>query len=196
MDYKTRKNKTVYIIDNIANITDSQLTKLYDKVIDVTHKDTCDDFDRVQMLEFIEKNLRYVNDECLLIIDDMVANFIICEESDEEKKYRIVLEVINKILEVLKIKRINELCEFDHVERKLLLCEDCKRVVNENLKYILENGFSKHGCMLYSKNIKDPHLSVIKGMLKQIGYKLQPNRRSKMKNRERIIYIDYSIVKN
>jgi hypothetical protein len=106
---------------------------------------------------------------------------------------RIALEIINKILTEMKKNEIKDLCEFVDIQREELTKDKYKKLITDNLEYIFNNGFSKFECMVYQKTIKHPHLSVLKGMLKTLGYELCSRRTNRTTNKIRVDDTFYSI---
>ena len=194
MDANIRKNKRIYIVENIIDINEKQLTKLYEIISDLMHTEK-DVLDRQHMLSYVENNLKYVEGNDLIVIKDMVAGFVANEESDEDKMKRVTLEIINKILRAIGKKEINELEEFVDIPREDILSDSCKNVMDDNKDYIFENGFNKTECMLYQTKIKVKHLSILKAMLKKIGYKLHSIHSGRRINGKKKPYTTYTITK-
>jgi hypothetical protein len=128
----------------------------------------------------------YVDQPTLNGLQDIIYDSINREEPEEEIKYKITLEIINKILVANKLKKIKKLDDFVNVKRDIILKESTIKVINNNKDYIFDNGFSKVGCRIYYKNIKTPHFTILKGMLKEIGYEItsKPSRKAIDKNIE------------
>lgn len=117
-------------------------------------------------------------------------------ETREEKMMRVMLEIINKILEAMNKEQINNLCDFIDIRRDELSNEKYDKIVKDNCDYIFKNGFNKHECKYYQTNIKNQHLSILKGMLKQLGYGFSSKSHKKTINRMNESYTTYAIVKN
>lgn len=192
-----RKDMISYIEDNIGNASDKDITELYNKMSEiVTTKITDNVLNRVNQTIYIESNLKYMNTDNLYYIKNVIVNSLSSEESKDDKMKKITLEIINKLLIEMKRKPIIDLCDFTDVYRDEIIKDKYKNIIDENLEYILENGFTKQACMLRQKKVtKHYHLSVLKGMLKSIGYVLQPKIKNKSVDNERKILTFYSVEK-
>lgn len=187
-----RKNKRLYITDNIADVTDNQIKKLCNKISTIIQKQ-CGEMNRLQMVSYVEKNIKYVDDDNLGDIENMMAEFLTYEEQDNDRKKRVALEIANKLLLAMNKKKIYDLENFDDVRRDEILNDECKQIIDDNRNYIFENGFSKEECMVYQTKLKYPHLSLFKGMLKHIGYELMSKNRSKRSDGVRDMFTVYYI---
>jgi hypothetical protein len=192
-----RKTKIKYIKDNIVDVDDDDVTTLYEKVILVVpRKLKNDNQERIEKVKYIENNLRYIDDPNLDYLRDRIEKSLIYEETDEDRKKRVVLEIINRISVAIGKKQIKDLCDFVNIRRNMMLSDDVKTIVNDNREYIFKNGFNKSECMVYQKNLRNPHYSIIKGMLKQIGYDIVSKNTSKYVNKVREMFTVYSIIKS
>ena len=189
---KERREKHKYIDDNIDDIPDKEIGEIYNKFTDVLKLEkTKKVIDRVEQMKYIDDNFRFIDDNKLLIIEKIIANCFI--ESDDKKMRRVALEITNKILDSLNKPHIKDLCEFVNIRRDDILSEPCKAAIIDNKTYISDNGFSDLECFLYKTKLKHLHLSILRCMLKKIGYDLESKARSKRVNKERIMYTDYSV---
>ncbi len=102
------------------------------------------------------------------------------EETNDEKMNRIMLEIINKILVLMNKKEINELCQFVDINRDELIKDEYADIIDKHKKYIFDNGYDKYICQVYQKKVANKHISILKGMLKQIGYELFSKNHKKM----------------
>jgi len=192
-----RKTKIKYIKDNIVDVDDDDVTTLYEKAISVApRKLKNENQERIEKVKYIENNLRYIDDLNLDYLKDRIEKSLIYEETDEDRKKRIVLEIINRISVAIGKKQIKDLCDFVNIRRNMILSDDVKTIVNDNREYIFKNGFNKAECMVYQKNLRNPHYSIIKGMLKQIGYDIVSKNTSKYVNKVREMFTVYSIIKS
>ena len=116
-------------------------------------------------------------------------------ESEEEKMKRVMLEIINKILNLMNKDQVNDICEFVDVRRNELLKIEYSELINENKDYIFSNGFNKHECQMYQPKIKHSHISILKGMLKQLGHTLKSINHKTIIGGEAKAYTTYSVQK-
>jgi hypothetical protein len=195
MDHITRKNKRIYISTNLKDMTDKQLNNICELIGDITEEKIDKLSNRRKFVKYIEDNLKNMDDGDITKIKDVVATYMIVEETDEDKMKRVTLEIINKMLRVLKEKEIENLENFPTIRRDDILCDECKNVMEENYDYIFKNGFNKTECMVYQKKVKNVHFSILRAMLKKIGYHLRPLHKSTRNNGEKIQYTAYDIVK-
>jgi len=194
----TRKSNINYIKDNIADVDDSDIDMLYDKITEIVpdNKKERDDIKRLQKILYIESNLKFVENEDLDNLKVIVYESLNHIETNDEKKARIVLEIINKILEANNIAQINNLTDFIRIKRDIILSNETNKVIDDNKEYIFNNGFSKAGCKIYFKNIKTTQFSIIKGILKEIGYEMKSKLGSKTINKIKESFMVYNIVKS
>lgn len=192
MNAHVRKTMRIYIIENLIDITDDQIKEICDKISDILQK-KCGDMNRPQMITYIEKNIRNVDDANLTDLKNTIAGFMNYEEPINDKKKRIALEITNNLLLAMNKKKIENLIDFIDIRRDDLLSNNCKKVIDDNRDYIFENGFSKEECMVYQKKLRNPHLSVFKGILKQVGYELTSKNKSKRSNGVRDMFVMYYV---
>ena len=195
METHIRKNMIKYIKDNITEVSDTDITSIYGIIINEMKTDTTENINRFNKIVFIEKNLQYMEILQLKDIEKIIIKSLTYEESQEEKMQKIVLEIVNKILIEMGKKEINNLCDFVDVRRDIMMDTKYKNIFESNSDYIFKNGFSKMECGVYQKIIKNPQISILKGMLKKIGYELCSKHRSSKTNNERETYTVYHIQK-
>jgi hypothetical protein len=209
MESQIRKNTINYIKEHLETVSDSDIINVYNKIISVMNNNNgtsshrarssginINETNRITQIICIETNLRFMNKDNLEHIKKMIVNSINYKESTEEKMNRVMLEILNKILIAMGKDEIQNMCDFKNIHRDELIQDKYKNIIDVNLAYILNNGYRKSKCMVYQqKTIKHYHLSIIKGMLKSIGYKLLSTKRSKISNEERNIYTTYHIEK-
>ena len=192
-----RKRNVKYILDNMVDINDDDIDTIYNKIIEfVPIKVKKKKLNRMDKILHIKSNLIFIENDNLETLKDIVFDAVNYVESEEDKKLRITLEIINKILHANNYPEIKNLTDFVDIKRDIMLSEESINVVNENKEYIFKNGFNKTGCKIYHTYIKSPHLSIIKGMLKEIGYMIKSKMEGKSVNKIREMYMIYTIVKN
>jgi hypothetical protein len=116
-------------------------------------------------------------DECQ---DNVNKPIEIKKETQHEQMKRVMLEIINKILAQMNKTQINDLSEFIDIRRDDMVSDKCAEVINDNKKYIFDNCFDRHQCQVYQTKVAHKHISILKGMLKQIGYVLLSKNHKKM----------------
>jgi hypothetical protein len=203
METKIRKELVDYIKDNLINASEDAVSKIYTKIYDVLNSDKNyvsdqtsdnDEFSRYKCVSSIENNLKYMKKEDLEYIEKIINGSAI-KESQEEKMKSVALEIINKILVEMGKEEIQDLCEFIDVRREELIKDKYSGIINDNLKYVFNNGFLRSECMVYQKTIKYRHLSIMKGMLKSVGHELCSKRTHRTINNIRVEDTFYSIKK-
>jgi hypothetical protein len=192
----TRKINISYIKDNIADVDDSDIDTMYNKMIEyVPNKDKKKKLSRMDKVLHINSNLLFVENDNLESLKDIVFNSLNHIETENEKKERITLEIVNKIFEVNGLEKINKLTEFVHIRRDIIVNDETNKVIDDNKEYIFNNGFNKVGCKIYHTYIKTPQFSILKGMLKEIGYEMKSKLGSKTKDKVREGFMIYTIFK-
>ncbi len=192
-----RKKTSEIIIKNISNFSDEQINTIYN--IFQNYIDNLEDYDtRQKKMLFIKNNLQYVNEENLKKFYQIIKEMINTSETETkyDKMYLVTLEIINKILIQMKKEQIDDLCYFIEIRRDELLKDDYAKIIYDNKEYIFKSGFNKHECKIYQTNVKNLHMSILKGMLKQVGYNLCSKNYKKMINKDLITYTTYTIKKN
>jgi hypothetical protein len=190
-----RKNIVQYIFDSIVYIEDENINMIYDKInIYVPTKKNLSD--RIDKIKYIENSIKYIKKNDLNEIKLMVEKSLIYIESIEEKKHRIVLEILNKMLDVMGKNKIKDLIEFIDIKRERIIDNDIKKIIQDNIEYIFNNGFNKSECMLYQKHLKNQHLSILKGIIKEIGYELISKNKTKHIDKKKTMITEYSIQKS
>lgn len=141
---------------------------------------------------YIENRLKYVDIDLLRIFKHVIDKNIANDKGHQLEQ--VALEIFNKILIAMGKEKINKLCDFREIYRDEIVKAEYFNIVNNNLDHIFESGFSKHTCMYYQqKTIKHYHLSVLKGMLKTLGYELVPKRRNLKDHDDRSVMTYYCI---
>ena len=195
LSMRERTVKVSNINENIINVPDDILTNIYSNIVKITKEKIKKDVDRVEKVKYIENNLRYINDTNIIEIEEIMndANNDQIEETDEEKKKRIVLEIINKLLVAMNKDEINDLCKFKDIHRDDLINDVCKNILEENKTYISDNGFDDLHCSMYEARLKYPQISMLKYILKKINYDLKSKSKSKIIDGERNVSTVYFI---
>jgi hypothetical protein len=192
-----RINIVKYIKDNIVNIDEDDIDNIYNKINQIIPNKIKKKgiMIRAEKILYIESMLRLIDIDVLEEIKENIEEKINYVETEEDKKSRITLEIINKILVANNITRIKKLTDFISIRRDVMLTDESINIVNENKEYIFDNGFDKTGCKVYHTYIKSPHLSIIKGMLKEIGYEIKSKVKSKQIDKISEKFMVYTIIK-
>ena len=192
-----RINIVNYIKNNIINIDEDDIDNIYNKInLIIPNKVKKKGIlIRADKILYIESMLRLVEIDILKEIKENIEDKINYVETEEDKKTRITLEIINKILFANNIKQIKKFTDFISIKRDIMLTDKSINIVNENKEYIFKNGFNKTGCKIYHTYIKSPHLSIIKGMLKEIGYEIKSRVKSKQIDKVSEKFMVYTIIK-
>lgn len=183
------------IIDEICKRIDNECKNHTDDEIN-----NDDNMIRYNQITYIEKNLEHVEESIL----DQLENFLCSNQflNNKEKKSQnpkeakqkeIVLRVINEILSMHGLDVIDDLDEFREVDREVFTGDECRNIIENYKSEIFKNGFSKTDCMVYQKKLKYPHLSLVKGILKKIGYELVSKNKSEYVNRKKITKTYYQV---
>jgi len=197
MNNNSRKTMTDYIKNNMIDFSDENVNSVYNVLKDVIEiGDQEEHCSRQKKMLIIFSNLQYVDERNLLKIYKDVKNILNPTETKEEKMKRIALDIINKILILMGLNKVDDLCNFINIRRDELLDEKYAKLLDDNKEYIFNNGFSKYECQFYQKKVRNIHISMLKGMLKQIGYTLCSKNHKKMVKGEFLTHTTYSIQKN
>ena len=194
MDICLRKNKLIYISENLDNVSDDQIYNIYNKVVESTHKKSNNCKNRADWLSYVEKYLRYVDDLTLTYVKDMIEEHI-NNDKFTIKKEAVVLDVLNKLLVGIGMNKIMKLTDFVEISRELLMSDTSKQIIMDNCEYLLQNGFTKYECMIYQKKVKALHFSILKAIIKQTGHILKAIHKRTKKNNIMHIYTVYTIIK-
>lgn len=153
----------------------------------------------------LEHQAKKLSDEILDIIYDkylsMKDNIIdinshnIEEDVNHKIKKIIILKILNSILEVSNLQKINRLEDFIDVDKDVIMKEDTKQILidtdNDVSKY-----FNKSQIGYYRKTAPAYQLNIIRGLVNSVGYKMDRNCKTKMTNGEKTNEVTYSITKN
>ena len=195
----SRNHYIKYIIDKSRKSSDDIVDKVYKYILSLIEDDEDDDHDldinntkRVHKLKYIKENIELLESDQINEIKNMIM-----AELDNDQKYNIALELTNTLLEKIGRKKILDLCDFKLVDRDSLLSNDCKQYIFDKLDYIFEHGFDKKICKYNDRHrIKHYHISVLKGIINQLGYSLKTTYRNKNTDGKVDWYSLYTISKN
>ena len=174
-----RKYNFDYIKKSLEVLNDNMINILYDKISENINKTIKKKkSERIDKMLFIDTNLKFINDDDLedyrIIASDSLA------EPENNRKIRIILELINKVLVIIEYDQIENLCDFIEIPREFLLKKEVRDIFEKNKKNIYKvNKFNRKSCVPSSDKIKNPHLVMLKGILKEVGYKLVSKNRIK-----------------
>lgn len=188
-----RKNKLQFVKDNLDNVTDRYIDNIYNSVNEIIPNKK-NIIKRIDKMKYIEANIGYVEDDILGKINNQINKSLGIVENKEDRKKRVVLEILNKILVAIDKDEIKSIDEFVDIRRDDLLNDDVKELIEENKTYLFnKNGFSKTDCKIYQTNIKFPHFSIIRGILKEVGYELISENKVVYEKRKKVCsYTNYS----
>lgn len=174
-----RKNNYEYIKKSLEVLDDDTIDVLYDKISENINKTIKKKkIGRIDKMLFIDANLKFVFDEDLENYMEIIEESFV--EPENDRKIRIILELLNKVLVEIEYDQIENLCDFIEVSREDLLREEVREIFEKNKKNIYKvNKFNRKSCVPSSDKIKNPHLVMLKGILKEVGYKLVSKNRIK-----------------
>jgi hypothetical protein len=211
---KKRHTLIILIIDNIYFVDDDNLMRIFQIVVDKlksqgTKKDERDALNigeamiktlesrkkkkkEIIMIEMEKDEKKAVKEEEEVVKEDVEGGK---EGGKEEVRMKeIMLEIINKLLKLMNKNEINDLCQFTDINRDELIKDKYANLINEQKDYIFNcTGFNKYICQVYQKKVTNVHISILKGMLKQIGYELISKNHKKMIKGVYNTYTSYSI---
>jgi hypothetical protein len=190
----TLQFKAKYVVKNIVNIDNDNIYDIYTNMFDVVDDNEKDvDIKRSGMIKYIRKNVFALDDEDVENLSKKIRN-IITKNKKDNKMREIMLDVLNQILTILgDDSQLIDLTDF-LVRRDQLISDTCKQIIADN-ESIIFNYFDKGTKYRDRKRIKYGHISIIKEMLKQIGYSLCTSNKSKMCHGEKTFYSVYFVKK-
>jgi hypothetical protein len=151
---------------------------------------------RISRVKFIADNIKYYDDKTIDFIEKVLRESLSQKQYSKDKKLRIALEITNQILKKFGKEPIYDLCEFVGFTRENMLSEECKKVIEDNRKYIFDNGFNKGKCGVYQKKaLANPHFSIFKGVINQAGYELCSKSKNTAVKKVRTVFTIYHIRK-
>jgi hypothetical protein len=189
------KRNVKYIRRNFTKLENNIIDEMHKKIwCMINEKSTYtkkNEFDLNKKINYIKYNLRYLSEKHFQEISNDVKPII--DEITYKIKYDLTLDIANKMLITCDKPKITNLTDFN-VVRHLLLTEECKAVIMNNIDDIFAKGFERHICR-YNERSKTLYyqLSIFKGMLKQIGYVLKSTQKDKRINNKRTSYYYYTI---
>lgn len=194
---KERINKIKFIINDLINIPDVILNEMYDKINNMinTKKVKKEVLNRLKKVQFIKSNLENLEDDNIILIEKM-TNKEDREDTEIEKLTKIALELINKLLVAIDKQPIQNLSDFKDIHRDDMICSDIINVFNQNKKHMTDNGFDDLEYVTYEKNLKYPHLSMVRCVLKKVNCELKSKNKSKTVEGKRIVSTVYFIQNN
>lgn len=171
-DVLDRDELITHIKNNIRRISDAILSDVYKHMYISMNQGQVDNssIQRRDKIIYVENNIEFIEDNDLMsAYKIMTIPFI---ETPEDKKYNVVLDLFNKILNAVEKPSIKTLIEFTDFPRDLMISDVCKNIVDQNMNFIFENGFTRSECKTYCKVVKNPHITILRAILKKIGYDL------------------------
>ena len=97
-------------------------------------------------------------------------------------KYKVALKFVNKILVNLEKDEVDELTEFKNIDREDIIKEINKKSLKEMEDDIFKQ-FDKTKCNFY-RQTDTVVLSVLRGIMKQLGYDFKPFKKDKCEYRD------------
>ena len=120
----------------------------------------------------------------------------IVEEKPIDKttdKYIMLLKLVNKILISISKEEIDDLRQFKNINRKQLITDDVKNIINEHASNIFK-VFDKKTCNWYGRNhIQYYTLTLLRHLTTIIGLKLTRKKRNRHEHSLSVTDILYSI---
>lgn len=160
----SKQDKINLLKDNLNNIPDDQINRLYKKYIDNKNNNN--------------KKNKEVNKDKI----DKTAD-----------KYKLALKFVNKILHNIDKPQITDLADFKKILRNDIIKTINKKTF-EDMEDELFKYFDKRTCGWYRrKQIKDPVLPFLRGMCKELGYSLNYSQIDVRKNNVTKTHMYYSI---
>lgn len=194
----SRKIAISYIQNALDILNDNYIISIYEKTCEHTGIEVDEIPKRHRMIEYINKNLGKIEDDELFKIQKEINDFD-DQDKHEEKLIVILLNVLNCVLETFEndVGKLSNIIEFKNINKKYLVTDEVRDAVKAKYEYIFKDGFDKKKCQYYtSKNKPNSHLTILRGMCKQINYKIVSKQKMKMIKGEKHYESYYSIVKN
>jgi len=109
----------------------------------------------------------------------------------DTEKYKVVLRYINKMLKEMDKEEVDDICMFKNIDRRELVKIDGNKVVDDSLNDIL-GVFNKKDIDYYRRNKKKHYFfSLLKFIVKIIGYRFVNKEKSNSKEGK---WMEYSII--
>jgi hypothetical protein len=119
--------------------------------------------------------------------------------SENQIKYNLILELVNKFLINMNKSEITDLIEFKDIDREIINNDKNKNIICE-MESNIYKYFNKKDCGFYRKSADGFVINCIRGMTKEIGYTVSTKRKTKSKIIDNKSYQSlfpfYSIIKN
>ena len=90
--------------------------------------------------------------------------------SKDDEKYKVTIEFLNNILEVLGKKEIKEITEFKDIKRDDLLNDSCKKILDKHLDNIVKQFGKTKIYYCNRKNITTYILTILRNIITLCGY--------------------------
>lgn len=179
-----RNNAINYVKNILSELDDNVINDVYEKMCISFDIDIQNDLKRRQKSEYIKNNITDLDQDDLTKIHKIVSGLAQMNKR-EENMYTIMLEILNDILDTFEndIGRINSITDFVNINKNNLVSENAKNVVKNKYDVIFNTGYDKKMCRYYdSKRLKNGHMTILKGMTKQLGYVMSSKQKNKMIN--------------
>lgn len=151
-----------------------------DNVDDVDNINGATNADNVDNIDIID-NANNVNN-----VDDT--------NNVNDARYQMVLKFANGILSNLNVSKIKYLTDFKNIDRDDIVTEKNTQLL-EGMADEMFELFDKKTCRYYPKNTKSWVLNVLRGITRNIGYKLVNSNVESFKGKYRGIAMRYQIIK-
>lgn len=176
------------IRNNIRYARKEIVTIAYNEICKLCEDDQDNNLIYAQKLDYIRANVAKLTEDELKNIDDKMTDAKI------EHMKKVLLEVINEILEAIGELAIDEITDFKDVSRDLMLTDECRQVVSNNRIKIIDAEFGRNFSALHGhKAVKNEHLIVLKQMCKRIGLTMIAKHTTKIIDKQRICITKYYI---
>lgn len=160
--------------------------------------------DKLRKLGF-EKYANIIHDQMLDIFYDKFINATLEDSVDIENdniyetmlskiKELIALKYVNKLLINIGREKITNITDFSNINRDDIIKEDNKKICDEMIEEIF-GPFNKGKCGYYRKNSEQYALTLLKGIVNEIGYVLKKKNEDKIIKGERKWIVTYTIIK-
>jgi hypothetical protein len=99
-----------------------------------------------------------------------IDNYDVQKVGKDHNKYIVLLKLLNTILVNIGRDIIDDITNFVNVNRDDII-QDANKISLENMENEIFPLYNKEKCRYYKKNAQGLTLNVLKGMVKEIGYK-------------------------
>jgi hypothetical protein len=193
--------RRINIIENIQNM----LPETEDDILTNTYVDMCnllddeyEDINRRQKLQYITKNIMELDHNELINIQEKIDNRD-DEEKRLEKMYIVVLDVLNDIIDTFNdgTQHITKLEDFKNITLSLLGTTKAAEAFKNKEDLIFSSGYKKTECKYSdSKRLRRGHLTMLRIMIKKIGYTLSSKSKQKIVDGVRLYPTYYFITRD